>query len=273
VRSIIIILLVSLILVSASFVAADPGPPPERGLFRDGYYAGKVFLYDTGYILTSPLRLTGRQALVWGGVFAVTAVAYAYDQEILDWLQDTRYTPGIKWFHEMGDFFEPIGHMGVMNKYYFGGLALSYVAGQDKATRIFAEILESHFIAGMGKNVANTLAGRARPHEGQGPYSWGNDDGTSFPSGHAINIFQLATILSHHANRAWFTIGAYTIAASVGVQRVMSDAHWTSDVIISAAFGTAAARCVVLLHESYGGPRPTVMPTPGGPSVGLVWRF
>ena len=66
-RPIIINLLVIQILLSASFAAADPGPPPEYGLFRDGYYAGKVFLYDTGYILTSPLRLTGRQALVWGG--------------------------------------------------------------------------------------------------------------------------------------------------------------------------------------------------------------
>jgi membrane-associated phospholipid phosphatase len=269
----IIILLVFLILLSASSAAADPGPPPERGLFRDGYYAGKVFLYDTGYIITSPLRLTGRQALVWGGLFAATAVVYAYDQEILDWLQGTRYKPGFKWFHEMGEFFEPMGHMGVMNKYYIGGLALSYVVKQEKATQIFAEILEAHFIAGMGKNAANALAGRARPHEGQGPYSWGNDGGTSFPSGHAINIFQLATVLSHHANRTWFSIGAYTIAASVGVQRVMSDAHWTSDVIMGAAFGTAVARCVVLLHESYGGPRPMVTATSEGPALGLTWRF
>jgi len=273
VRSIIISLLASQILFSASLAAADPGPSPERGLFRDGYYAGKVFLYDTGYIITSPLRLTGRQALVWGGIFAVSAVVYAYDQEILDWLQSTRYTPGIKWFHEMGEFFEPLGHMGVMNKYYIGGLALSYVVRHDKATQIFAEILEAHFIAGMGKNVANQLSGRARPHEGKGPYSWGNDGSTSFPSGHAINIFQLATVLSHHANRTWFSIGAYTIAASVGVQRVMTDAHWLSDVIVSAAFGTAVARCVVLLHDRYGGPRPMVTATRAGPAMGLTWQF
>ena len=88
-----------------------------------------------------------------------------------------------------------------------------------------------------------------------------------------FSIFQLATVLSHHANRTWFSIGAYAIAASVGVQRVMSDAHWTSDVIVSAAFGTAVARCVVLLHESYGGPRPVVTATAQGPAMGLVWRF
>ena len=74
----------------------------------------------------------------------------------------------------------------------------------------------SHFLkpalwtesAGLGKTLAQSFAGRLRPSVGQGPESWGNDDATSFPSGHAINIFQLATVLSHHADRWWFTTGA-----------------------------------------------------------------
>jgi membrane-associated phospholipid phosphatase len=188
-------------------------------------------------------------------------------------VHDSRESPGIKWFHEVGEFFEPVGHMGVMNRYYFGGLAVSYVAGSDKATRIFGEILEAHFIAGVGKVAIQSVAGRARPHEGQGPRSWGNDNATSFPSGHAINIFQLATVLSHHAERTWFTVGAYTIAAAVGVQRVASDAHWPSDVFFSAAFGTAVARCVVNLHEGYGGPRPVVTSTANGPALAVSWNF
>ncbi len=256
-----------------ALAVSDPGPPPERGLLRDGLYAGKVFLYDTGYILTSPLRITTRQALVWGGILATTVVLYNNDQAILDAVHDSRDKPGIKWFHELGEFFEPAGHMGVMNKYYFAGLAVSYGVGSDKSTRIFGEILEAHFIAGMGKVAIQSVVGRRRPHEGEGPYSFGNDDATSFPSGHSINIFQLATILSHHAKRTWFTIGAYTIASAVGVQRVASDAHWPSDVLLSAAFGTAVARAVVNLHERYGGPRPIIAPTPEGPALGLSWRF
>ncbi len=125
----------------------------------------------------------------------------------------------------------------------------------------------------MGKVAVQSVVGRRRPHEGEGAKSFGNDDATSFPSGHTLNIFQLATILSHHADRAWFTVGAYTIAAAVGVQRVASDAHWPSDVLFSAALGTAVARAVVNLHEGYGGPRPIIAPTPDGPALGVSWNF
>ncbi len=260
-------------LAPAALAFDDPGPPPQRGLFRDGAYAGKVFLYDAGYIATSPFRLTNRQALVWGGLLATSLVLYNNDGPLSDSVHDSRDKPVFKWFHEMGEFFEPAGHMGVMNKYYFAGLAVSYGVGSDKATRIFGEILEAHFIAGLGKVAIQSVAARARPHEGLGSESWGNETGTSFPSGHSINIFQLATILSHHANRSWFTVGAYTIAASVGVQRVASDAHWSSDVFFSAAFGTAVAQAVLNLHEGYGGPRPVVSATTSGPALGLAWKF
>ncbi len=269
-----ILLLLFLISLAPAALAFDnPGPPPERGLFSDGLYAGKVFLYDTGYIATSPFRITNRQALIWGGLLATSLMIYNNDEAIADAVHDSRNSPGIKWFHELGEFFEPAGHMGVMNKYYFGGLAISYAVGSDKATRIFGEILEAHFIAGLGKVAIQSVAGRARPHEGLGSESWGNDNATSFPSGHSINIFQLATILSHHANRTWFTVGAYTIAASVGVQRVSSEAHWPSDVFLSAAFGTAVAQTVLHLHEGYGGPRPVVSATTNGPALGVAWRF
>ena len=251
----------------------DPGPPPARGPGRDAVYAGRVFVHDTAYVATSPFRITGRQALVWSGILATTLVIYNNDEAIRDAVHDGRDQPGLKWFYELGEFAEPVGHMGVMNKYWFAGLGVSYAVGSDKATRIFGEILEAHFIAGFGKLAVQSVAGRDRPHAGNGPESWGNEDATSFPSGHAINIFELATILSHHANRTWFTVGAYTVAAAVGVQRVASDAHWPSDVFLSAAFGTAVARSLVNLHDRYGGPRPVVAGTPQGPALAVFWRF
>lgn len=250
-----------------------PSAPAPGGPRQDAAFMFHAAAYDLTYIVTSPARLTTRQALVWGGVLSLAALAYANDQAILDAVRDSRRSDGVQFFHELGDFVEPVGHMGNMNRFYFAGLALGYVTGQDRVTRIFAEILESHFISGLGKNLSQAYAGRLRPSAGQGPESWGNDDATSFPSGHAINIFQLATVFSHHVDRTWFTVGAYTVAASVGVQRVASRSHWASDVIVSAAFGTAVARCVVNLHERYGAAQPAVAAGPEGPVLGLSWRF
>ena len=262
-----------LLLLFLQALHAAPALPAPEDLPEDLSGVGRTFLVDTAYIATAPLRATTRQALVWGGIAAAGVLVYANDEDILDVVRDSRDTFGLKWIYEAGEFFEPLGHMGVMNKYYFGGLALSYVAGQDRMTRIFAEILESHFIAGMAKNVTQSFAGRARPYQDQGSQSWGNDDATSFPSGHSLNVFQLATVLSYHADRTWFTIGAYAIAGTVGIQRIESRSHWPSDVLLSAAFGTAVARCVVRLHEDHGGPRPEVTTTPSGPVLGLAWRF
>jgi membrane-associated phospholipid phosphatase len=250
-----------------------PRAPDPRGPLRDTGYALHAAAYDLTYVASSPARITTRQALFWAGVLGASWVAYNNDQAILDAVRESRDEPLLRWFHELGSFVEPVGHMGNMNRFYFGGLALGWVTGQDKVTRIFAEILESHFISGLGKNLAQSLAGRDRPYTGRGPESWGSEDATSFPSGHTINIFQLATVLSHHADRTWFTVGAYTVAAAVGVQRVESRAHWASDVIVSAAFGTAVARTVVRLHDRYGGPQPAVTATAAGPAVGMRWRF
>lgn len=249
-------------------------PPFTGGPLDEGLDAGRIFLDDAVSIATSPARTTRRQATVWGGILALTALVYSDDRAILNTVRRTRHDPALRWFHELGHTVEPVGHMGGMNKYYFGGLAVSYVAGQDRAARVFAEILESHFIAGLGKNAIQLFAGRTRPFEDQGARSWGRDGATSFPSGHALNIFQLATVLSHHADRRWFTIGAYTVAAAVGVQRVESRSHWPSDVILSAAIGTAVARCVVKRHERFGAAaQPVARVGPDGPMMGLRWSF
>lgn len=256
-------------------LSPPPSAPRPRGLVQDARYVGHLAAYDVTYIVTSPGRLTGRQALLWSGVLGLGWLAYNNDQAILDAVRDSRDEPALRWFHELGSFVEPAGHMGNMNRWYFGGLALGYVTGQDRVARIFGEILESHFISGLGKNLIQAYAGRLRPAAGQGPEEWGHDDATSFPSGHSINIFQLATVLSHHVERTWFTVGAYTVAAAVGVQRVESRAHWASDVIVSAAFGTAVARCVVNLHDRYGvtAATPAVSRGPEGPVLGLAWRY
>ena len=142
---------------------------------------------------------------------------------------------------EVGDFFEPVGHMGNTNAYYFGGVALGWVTGQDRLSLICAQILEAHFIAGLGKNAVQAVVRRPRPFQGYESDKFGVEDATSFPSGHSINIFQLATILSHHVNRRPFTWAAYACAGLVGIQRVRADMHWSSDVLLSAVYGTAVS--------------------------------
>jgi undecaprenyl-diphosphatase len=74
-----------------------------------------------------------------------------------------------------------------------------------------------------------------------------NPMGHSFPSGHAINNFGVATVLTLFYKRRgllWFIP-----AALVAYSRVYVGAHWPSDVFVSAFLGTGAALLLVATLE------------------------
>jgi membrane-associated phospholipid phosphatase len=72
---------------------------------------------------------------------------------------------------------------------------------------------------------------------------------TSFPSGHAISAFAVATVIARrYGNHHWVPYAAYGGAALVGFSRLTLSAHFTSDVFMGAALGYCISRFVVL-HE------------------------
>jgi undecaprenyl-diphosphatase len=241
----------------------------KRHPLRDLGNMGKIYLSDSWHIYSSPGRINRHDAY-WLAAFTATAgILYAYDQDIYDRLKrnedDRLYRP----FRKIGKTFEPIGMMGNTNKYYFGGLAAGYIFKIRPLMEISAQILESHFIAGGVKNVANIVVGRTRPHEGKGPRYFEFNKGTSFPSGHTSSIFQVATVLSHHLRFRPATIILYGIATSVAFQRVTSDSHWPSDVFIAAVYGTAVSRAVIRLHENRKA-KLTTVPLIKGEAIGFI---
>ena len=61
----------------------------------------------------------------------------------------------------------------------------------------------------------------------------------SFPSGHTATAFMTATMLSkEYGDRSpWYSIAAYSLAASTGLTRMANNKHWLSDVLAGAGFG------------------------------------
>ncbi len=233
----------------------------NKNIPRDLLNAGNILFSDFVQFYSSPLRWKWKDIILLGGITFSTGLIYIYDQEILDAVQRNRSTFILKQLLNIGDFFEPVGHMGVMNKYYFAGLGIGYIFNLRPLTMVSGQILESYFIAGTFKNISSILVGRKRPFEGQGPYSFSFKGGTSFPSGHALNIFQLATILSYHIRFLPFQVIAYGIALGISLQRIESENHWPSDVYFATIFGSLVAKTVLKLHEKRRiSITPTVMP-------------
>jgi membrane-associated phospholipid phosphatase len=100
----------------------------------------------------------------------------------------------------------------------------------------------------------------------------------SFPSGHTAQAFMAATFMHKELGHrsVWFSIGAYSMASSVGVMRVLQNRHWISDVLAGAGIGILSTNIVYATHRYRWGKRPnlTVLPTySDGPGIYVALKI
>jgi hypothetical protein len=116
------------------------------------------------------------------------------------------------------------------------------------------------------------------------------DGGTSFPSGHSIQAWSVATVIANeYRDNRKVQIAAYGIASTVSVARFTGGKHYISDVVVGSLLGYSIGRYVYRTHhrkevDSAGeddGPGVSKWPsiTPrynrriGQYGVGLSWSF
>jgi membrane-associated phospholipid phosphatase len=96
--------------------------------------------------------------------------------------------------------------------------------------------------AGLIANIVKNIIGRARPKlfDTVGPFEFKlfafTPDYASLPSGHATNIFAFATVIAILWPRSRVLI--YTFAAWIAASRILSGAHYFTDVALGAVLGT-----------------------------------
>lgn len=85
------------------------------------------------------------------------------------------------------------------------------------------------------------IAGRARPDEGngKGDFFQHHAFNTSFPAGHAMFTFSMATVLAHEYPKPWVRVLAYGAASVVALSRFRARDHWASDTFVAAGLGYA----------------------------------
>ena len=73
----------------------------------------------------------------------------------------------------------------------------------------------------------------------------------SFPSGHTSKAFMFAHFMHKEYGdlSPWYSIGAYSVATTVGYMRVAKSAHWISDVLMGAGIGIFSTELVYLTHQ------------------------
>ena len=87
------------------------------------------------------------------------------------------------------------------------------------------------------------IAGRQRPDEGNnhGDFLKHHSLNTSFPGGHAMFTWAMASVLADEYPKPWARLLSYGAAFTVTFSRFMARDHWSSDMFLGMGLGLAIA--------------------------------
>ena len=227
-----------------------PVPSPEHrdaASDRNLVEAGKLVLFDTGEILTAPIRWDGSDWLKFGiGAAAVTTTVLALDQPIREASQRSRTA-------SRDDFATAIQSFGAGASW--GVIGAFAVAGwgfdDSKSRRVAVDALSASLIAsGIVTTTVKYAVGRYRPGDTDATwYARPFSGNVSFPSGHTTQAFALAAVVSGHYPQWWVRVTSFAVAGCVGLARIHLNQHYASDVVLGALIGTAVGGTVVTMNE------------------------
>ena len=213
----------------------------------------RILLRDQKAIFGSPFAIKPRDAKWLVPLATATAILISTDRRAASEL-----TPGhdplgsSKAISSLGSGYVTFGAAGSM-------FALGALTHHDHLKETGALGLEALIDSAIVGGAMKAATGRQRPSQGDGDFWRG---GNSFPSGHTITAWALATVVAEqYRDKPLIQIGAYGIATAIGVARFTAGSHYPSDVVIGGSLGYLIGRYVVRAHAKDRGRRsPQVTP-------------
>jgi membrane-associated phospholipid phosphatase len=210
------------------------------------------FLHDQKDMWLFPLELgKGRHWLPALFIAGGTAVFLATDAQTMPHFRQTTD------FHGFNHVFSSTGTgaaIAVVPAVCYGVSLLRHDS-YDQGSALFAGEAVADDVVLMV--VIKAITQRQRPTElpVAGPYSdtffhsngsiFGK--GTSFPSGHAMMAFSVATVFARrYREHRWVPYVAYAAASAIAFSRVTTGAHFPADIFVGSALGYVIARYDVL---------------------------
>jgi membrane-associated phospholipid phosphatase len=226
---------------SSFHLTGAPDLFPESGTFdtatatqgnREGGFlrrAVKRGLQDQKEIWTAPFH---RANVKWNALFlAGTATLVSFDEQILHALPNSAVSTSSDISNGL------IAGTGAT----LGGIFLvGGLYGGDshaKETGILGiEALANAFLVYVPLQV---IAGRERPNQGSGEGNFfvHHSLNTSFPSGHSMFAFSMATVIAHEYPRWWVELLSYGAAGAITGARMTAKMHFPSDLLVGGALG------------------------------------
>jgi len=237
---------------SSSILLGQPAPDYDRPV--SWKLLAPNILCDQKAIWLFPLKLNSPQVLIPTlSVAAATAGLLVLDP-----------TQG-RYFHQTSSFdgFNKVfsstattaGIIAAPVSIYAAGLLTRDTKMQRTALLAGEAVADAEILTTVLKDIDRRLRPASYSRNGNYWDSWLDSKGSlvrgngSFPSGHAIAAFSIATVVAHrYRTHRWVPYTAYGLAAVVGFSRLTLSAHFTSDVFMGAVFGYSISRFAVLRY-------------------------
>jgi membrane-associated phospholipid phosphatase len=207
---------------------------------------------DQGHIWTFPARLVqGKNWIPTAMVLGTTAGLVALDPTTAAWF---RHTAAFQGFNNIftGNATAAATIIAPVSL-YVAGLVRKDTKMERTALLAGEAVGDAEIVATVLKDATKRLRPADIPLSGNYSDSWFESHGSflrgngSFPSGHAIAAFSVATVIARrYGNHRWVPYAAYGMAGLVGFSRLTLSAHFLSDVFLGGALGYSISRFTVL---------------------------
>lgn len=202
-------------------------------------------LLDEKEFFTSPFHMNRDNAKWWLGATLVTAVLIAEDRRIANSLANSHGQ--VAWGGRVSQLGAPYTIVPVIAGYYGFGVLVDHAKAREIGVLGTESVMDSLILVEVLKLATLRNRPDARTHPGD---FWAGGD--SFPSGHTIATWSLASLVVHeYKNRPLIAVIAYGLAATVGASRIAARQHFASDIFVGGTMGYFIGRFVYNTHMSH----------------------
>jgi undecaprenyl-diphosphatase len=257
-------------------------PPPDKPYWRTNIF--KRILHDQAFLVTKWWPSEFTRLSFTGPLVATTYVAtrssddehptdFTFEQRI-DTRTGKRADSVANVFTELGNGAPACAALGI-------SYLLARHSGNDRLAEASSVSFEALVSTGIWVEVIKEVTARQRPvQDSHGEFfQYGKPETSSFPSGHSMGAFTVATVFAHvYSDKKWMPWVAYGSAAAVAWSRVALGRHFPSDVIAGAILGNSMGR-MALARDGREGPlspknlQPIFDPKNKGLGVGYSYRW
>ncbi|MBI1896610.1 MAG: phosphatase PAP2 family protein [Acidobacteria bacterium] len=192
----------------------------------------KNSLLDQREIWTTAFRFNRSNAKFWIGIGATTAALVAMDSRL------SRQLPNSQ---DQMAFSEKISKVGAAYTAYpiaAGFYLMGAVTGNARATETGALGLVAVTDSLILSQALKTAFSRQRPMDGDGKGLFFKGAHNSFPSGHSMMSFALASVVANeYSGSKLVPVIAYGAAGLISASRFSARRHFASDIVAGAAMG------------------------------------